>query len=128
MLIATGFYFLIHFKCDCVVLIVRFLVKFSVCICVYLFCICSTEAKAQFQQASLSLSKNIQLSPSIGNSSIQSPLRLKPAPKLDGVNGFKYEAFFCRMEQKSINKLGFCIQIHAGDYNTYYRDKRYLDK
>lgn len=46
--------------------------------------------------------------------------------QLGEVNGFKYEAFFCRMEQKAINKWGVCIQVHAGDYNSYYKDRRDL--
>jgi len=86
------------------------------------------DAYAQFHSKRPLLNSNLQLLPTLSKTKVQSLLRLKPAPKLDGVNGFKYEAFFCRMEQRSIDKLGFCIQIHAGDYNNYYKDKRYLDR
>lgn len=30
-----------------------------------------------------------------------------------------YEAFFCKMEVKSANKLGIMIKVHAGDYDSY---------
>lgn len=32
-----------------------------------------------------------------------------------------YPAIFCQMEQKSVNRLGVMIQVHAGDYNSYSR-------
>lgn len=50
-----------------------------------------------------------------------------PIRKIPGINPIKYTAFFCKMEQKSINKLGVCLQFHAGRYNDYYKGKRYLE-
>lgn len=39
----------------------------------------------------------------------------------------RYDAFFCRLEQKSVHKLGIWFKIHAGKYDRYmHRDSYYF--
>lgn len=39
-----------------------------------------------------------------------------------------YEAFFCKMEVKSANKLGIMIKVHAGDYDNYTSGCNYINR
>jgi hypothetical protein len=38
------------------------------------------------------------------------------------MNQFRYTAFFCKMELKSVDYFGIWIKVHAGNYEEYTRD------
>lgn len=42
---------------------------------------------------------------------------------LKPIEPFKYEAFFCRIEQQLCNRFDFWIKIRVGDESTYHRNK-----
>ena len=91
---------------------------------VVIFCCVVGGAFAQYQPEKLEVKFQTNLKPA---SKAKSLLKTNARQlQLGDVNGFQYEAFFCRMEQKAINKWGVCIQVHAGDYNSYYKDRRDL--
>ena len=50
---------------------------------------------------------------SFSKSGAHSPAAFDPA--------VHYPAFFCRMELKSVSRLGIRIKVHAGDYDAYSR-------
>ncbi len=47
----------------------------------------------------------------------QEPPSLKPY-----VNQFRYTAFFCKMELKTVDYFGIWIKVHAGNYEEYTKD------